>query len=215
MGNERERVPRQTLDFWRDELSEWMPAPAFRNRVENIVRAMPRHIFFGQGGLAFLRDAWVAGRVATALTSDLVRLIPDRRPDFEIQTGQRVEQFEATEADMDGRRRGDELDIPRLEPDPVENWRRRFEAIPAALDRVIRKKVAKPYSPHVNLVIYVNLGCYGAYVSEGLPILRAGTALAKEKFKSVFALWEGTLYRFWADGNATFDRWPCARTDDF
>ena len=48
---------------------------------------------------------------------------------------------------MDGRRRGDEIEVPSLEPDPVENWRRRFEAIPAALNRVVTKKMAKDYPP--------------------------------------------------------------------
>jgi hypothetical protein len=145
----------------------------------------------------------------------MVRLISSDRPDFEIQTGERIEQFEATEADMDDRRRGDEPDDLCPRPDSVENWRARFEAIPAALDRVVAKKLKKNYSPEVSLAIYVNLGCYGAYVEEGLPILRDRTAPAKTNFKRVFVLWEGSLYKFWEDGKLKFEKWPHIPPENF
>jgi hypothetical protein len=80
---------------------------------------------------------------------------------------------------------------------------------------VITKKLTKDYQPDVSLVIYVNLGCYGAYLSEGMPILREGTSPAKHKFKTVFVLWEGNLYKFWEDGKGVFENWQYARLDDF
>lgn len=199
----------------RQELSAWTQPTAFRNRIEEILRPIPRRVFIQQAGLTFLRDAWIASRVATALSSDSVRLIPDHRPDFELQRSGQPQQFEATEADRDGRRRGDEPDDPTPRDDPVEDWRKRFEAIPAALDRVITKKLSKDYPPGVSLVVYVNLGCYGAYVREGPPMLQRCTSPAKQKFKSVFAIWEGTLYRFWDSGRSSFARWPNAQADDF
>jgi hypothetical protein len=79
--------------------------------------------------------------------------------------------------------------------------------IPAALDRVVAKKLEKDYPREVNLAIYVNLGCYGAYVEEGLPILRDHTAAARIKFKSIFVLWEGCLYKFWEEGKSRFEKW--------
>jgi hypothetical protein len=162
-----------------------------------------------------VRDAWIASRVARALSSDMVRLVSAERPDFEIQIDGKIEQFEATEADMKGRRRGDEPDDLELRPDPVENWRRRFEAIPEALDRVVAKKLKKDYLPEVNLAIYVNLGCYGAYIREGLPIIRDHTAPARTKFKRIFVLWEGCLYKFWEDGKYQFEKRQAAPPEDF
>jgi hypothetical protein len=209
------RIPKGTLLTWAADLSEWTQTAVFRARIDQIAQAIPRSIFFGQGGLTFLRDAWIASRVASALPSDMVRLVSVDRPDFEIQTDGQIEQFEATEADKDGRRRGDEPDDPSPQPDPVENWRERFEAIPAALDRVVAKKLNKSYSPQVNLAIYVNLGCYGAYVKEGLPILRDHTAPARTKFKRVFVLWEGCLYKFWEDGKSKFEKRQYIRLEDF
>lgn len=160
------RIPKDTLKSWETELSGWTQPSAFRARIDQITQTIPKRTFFGQGGLAFLRDAWIASRLVSALPSDMVRLVASDRPDFEIQTCERIEQFEATEADMDGRRRGDEPDDQFPQPDPVENWRQRFEAIPAALDRVVTKKLGKDYSSEINLAIYVNLGCYGAYVKR-------------------------------------------------
>ena len=209
------RIPRNTLVAWTSELSEWAPTDVFRAHIDQIAQAIPRNTFFGQGGLAFLRDAWIASRVAGALPSDMVRLVSSERPDFEIQIDGQIEQFEATEADIEGRRRGDEPDDPYPQPDPVENWRRRFEAIPEALDRVVAKKLKKDYLPEVNLAIYVNLGCYGAYVKEGLPILRDHTAPARTKFKRVFVLWEGCLYKFWEEGKYQFEKWQYVRPEDF
>ena len=210
-----DRIPKQTLDAWKAEFCEWTPPIVFRDRIDEVLLSISRRTLPPQAGLTFLRDAWIASRVADALSSDTVWLVSDLRPDFEIQSKGKIGQFEATEADMDDRRRGDEPDDPHLRQDPVENWRKRFEAIPAALDRVIAKKIDKEYQPHVSLVTYVNLGCYGAYVGEGLPILRDGTSPAKDKFKRVFALWEGSLYRFWEDGIHSFEKWQAARLRDF
>jgi len=209
------RIQRNTLVAWTNELSEWTPTEVFRAHIDQIAQAIPRNTFFGQGGLTFLRDAWIASRVARALSSDMVRLVSAERPDFEIQIDGKIEQFEATEADMKGRRRGDEPDDLELRPDPVENWRRRFEAIPEALDRVVAKKLKKDYLPEVNLAIYVNLGCYGAYIREGLPIIRDHTAPARTKFKRVFVLWEGCLYKFWEDGKYQFEKRQAAPPEDF
>jgi hypothetical protein len=209
-------IPRETLEVWRAELSDWARPEIFRSRVAELIVPLFRDgLFFRQAGLTFLRDAWIAGRVATALSSDSVRLIPDERPDFEIKCDGRIQQFEATEADMDGRRRGAEPEQLGPQPDPVENWRRRFEAIPKALNRVVAKKVSKEYPLSVSLVIYVNLGCYGAYVDEGLPILRQGTAPAREKFKLVLVMWEGILYKFWENGESVFEKWQFAHANDF
>jgi len=173
------RIPKRALGTWRAELSDWTQPLAFGRHADEIVHSVHRDIFFNQAGLTFLRDAWIASRVAYALSPESVRLVPDARPDFEIRSTGEIQQFEATKADDDERRRDAESERPDLEPDPVENWRKRFEAIPTALNRVITKKLTKDYQSDVSLVIYLNLGCYGAYVSQGVPILCEGASLAK------------------------------------
>jgi hypothetical protein len=151
------RISKSTLVAWANELSAWTPTDVFRARIDQMAQTIPRRTFFRQAGLTFLREAWIASRTAYALSSDVVRLVSFQRPDFETQTNGQIQQFEATEADIEGRRRGDEPDDPFPRMDPVEDWRRRFESIPAALDRVVAKKLRKQYLPEVDLVIYVNL----------------------------------------------------------
>jgi hypothetical protein len=209
------RIQKDVLVEWRTELSQWTAPEAFRTRIDQLAHGIPRSTFFRQAGLTFVRDAWIASRVASALSSTMVRLIASERPDFEIELDRQILQFKATEADIEGRRRGDEPDDPYPRMDPVENWRKRFEAIPPALDRVVAKKTEKDYAPEVNLVIYVNLGCYGAYVEEGLPILQDHTAAARDKFKGVFVLWESDLYKFWENGNSIFKKWKYVSPEDF
>ena len=83
-----------------------------------------------------------------------------------------------------------------------------------ALDRVISKKLTKDYPPQTDLAINVNLGCYGAYLEEGLPIFRDHTASARFKFNRVHILWEGSLHRFWEQGEYRYERRHYDRRED-
>src|SRR5271154_6179475 len=91
------------VPHWKTELSEWMKPSAFRERIDEIADSIPRRTFFRQAGLTFLREAWIASRVADSMPSGAVRLVSSVRPDFEIRSSGQIHQFEATEADMEGR----------------------------------------------------------------------------------------------------------------
>jgi len=65
------------------------------------------------------------------------------------------------------------------------------------------------------LAIYVNLGCYGAYLEEGMSVLRDHTAPARMKFNRVYVLWEGRLYKFWEQGENRYERWRYDCLSDF
>lgn len=203
-----QRISKDTLASWRADLTEWAPPDIFSARVQNL-KTLPtvRHIFFKQAGLTFLRDAWLGARVAMKLGADQIRLCPERRPDFEIKIGNEVRRYEATEADMPGRRRGNEPTAPDIQEDRVEEWRRRFEAIEPAVTAVVAKKIAKKYDANTRLLIYVNLGCYGAYLDEGVTVLAEATSSAKDTFSEVLALWEGNLYSFWSAGKYALQIW--------
>jgi hypothetical protein len=209
------KIESATLDVWRNRLLAWTDSEIFRSRVDEFMRSPElRAALFRQGGLTFLRDAWVAARIATALSAKEVRLCTGERPDFELHFDNETRQFEVTEADMPGRRRGEESTEPKLEEDAVEDWRKRFEAIPDSLKAVIEKKLEKQYSADISLVVYLNLGSFGVYRNEGLPILRDCTLAAKDAFKEIMVFWEGTLFRFWKDGRYSFAKWESARLND-
>src|SRR5690242_17532310 len=93
-------------------LCEWHTPAEMTAYVTAVNDEMSSADFFGQGGVAFLRDAWLAGEFGRHRQSSLVRLIPkhEQWPDFEAQIGGRTEQVECVEADIPGRKRGDEYE---------------------------------------------------------------------------------------------------------
>jgi hypothetical protein len=110
------------------------------------------------------------------------------------------------EADLDGRRRGDEYrDWAKnkfvARADPSDAWEKRRDEFPFAIERVVRKKVEKKqagkYDDTVSLLIYVNLGTYGLWREELELALIERTRLAADQFHSVWAWWDGRLYRCW------------------
>jgi hypothetical protein len=211
------RIPQPIVDGWRRELAVPTNADQFRSRVDEILSPISGATLFNQGGLQFLREAHIASRVATALSADSVKLINDTWPDFEIRCQREERLFEVTEADMIGRRRGEEYlnDNGEIEEDSVEEWRTRLEAIPATLSSVISKKLAKNYPRNASLVVFVNLDCWGAYLSEGRTLLYCGTRQAKDAFVEVFALWEGRLLSLWKNGQMSVRVWNSSRLADF
>jgi hypothetical protein len=126
--------------------------------VSAVNDAMGSANFFRQGGVEFLRDAWVAAEFGRHRQSSSVRLVSerDRWPDFETRGGGTIERVECAEADIPGRRRGDEYrraekraaDGGRIvEDDPIEDWVARADQVPAALSAVVAAKSAKLYGP--------------------------------------------------------------------
>jgi hypothetical protein len=105
-------------------LVEWQTPQAMHSLVEAAMSGLGSTNLFNQGGLAFLRDAWIAAEFGSQRNSEKVRLLPDIWPDFELQFAGRLESFEAVEADDPARRRGLEYrhGIDEIEDDTVEDW---------------------------------------------------------------------------------------------
>jgi hypothetical protein len=212
-----EAISRDTLRVWEAELQRPTEPAAFRSRVDEIHKGIGGKTFFNQPSVQFLRDAWIGARVATAMGAEHVRVWEGNQPDFEVVVGGQALLFEATEADKPGRKRGDEYlqNEQKMEPDPASEWRKRFEIIPAAVETAVSKKLGKHalYPAGTNLIVLVNLGCYRAYLREGIPLLYRHTSLAKNAFKGVYVLWEGSLYHCWDDGRPA-DRFWSTRDEE-
>ena len=152
-----------------------------------------------------LLDAWIAGEF-TAIRNTFerckVRLIRDDFPDFEVQLEHGEERFEATEADKNGRRRGDEFreaeEKRRSGQSPArdaEYDQLRTYAI-SAITRAIARKVNKCYSEKVNLIVYVNIF---QFFCEPLSVemIRTITEPGREHFTSIWLLWNTKAIRAW------------------
>jgi hypothetical protein len=165
--------------------------------------------FFCQGGVEFLRDAWLAAEFGRHRQSSLVRLVPEREqwPDFEAQGGSGVERVECVEANVPGRRRGDEYrDAEKrtakgavtVENDPIEDWIARADQVPVALSAAIATKVGKNYAGHASLLVYLNIGEFGIRQAEIEAAMTPAVTPALPYFQRAWLLWKARLYGPWA-----------------
>lgn len=193
------RLSRDEIADLKKRLAEWQTPVTMRDHVGTTMDDLGLKNLFNQSGLEFLRDAWTAAEFGEVRNADRVRLVPDDWPGFELLFDNRVEAFEAVEADEPERQRGVEYRqrVGVVEDDPVEDWIARAEQASAWLEAACRKKVAKRYGPRTNLVIYLNLCEYGVRQSEVEACLRSATEPAKDAFDAVWVLWKEWAYPVW------------------
>ena len=175
------------------------------NLVDDAMDRLGSVDLFNQGGLAFLRDAWIAAEFAQIREAGHVRLVADTWPDFELKKNSQIEQFEAVEADAPERRRGDEFrdGIWEIKQDTMEDWIARAEQAPAWLEFACRKKANKRYDPRANLIIYLNLSEHGIRQKEVESSFPTATAAVKNSFDAVWVLWKKQAYLVWKSGEAS------------
>lgn len=199
-----ERLSKSEISELKGRLAKWQPPGAMEELYDDTVHRIGSVNLFNQGGLAFLRDAYVAAEFGKARNIDKVRLVSDTWPDFELLIGDHIEPFEAVEADEPGRQRGVEYrdDDGEVQEDTVEDWVARAEQAPAWLDAACRKKAAKRYGSRANLVIYLNMNEFGVRHSEVISCFPHATRAVKADFEAVWVLWKGQAYRVWRQSNA-------------
>ncbi|MCV9935591.1 hypothetical protein OIU35_04380 [Boseaceae bacterium BT-24-1] len=194
---------------WRLRLEKPMPPDAMIRLVEEL-RDILQGRMLVQAGLAFIRDAWTAGKFAQARGADAVRLWPGDRPDCELTFDGKRELFEIVEADQPGRQRSAEYrtlvqraergEPTTVEEDPVEDWIARAANGPKMIMDAAMKKAAKGYDPNISLLIYLNLGEYGIRRREIEEAMQPSTTSAKDSFYEVWVLWQGAAYSLWRVG---------------
>jgi len=191
-------TPEEIADL-KKHLVEWQTPQAMHSLVEATMSSLGSTNLFNQGGLAFLRDAWIASEFGSQRNAEKVRLVPDNWPDFELQASGHLEAFEAVEADDPARRRGLEYrqGIDEVEDDPVEDWIARAAQAPTWLEAACQKKAGKRYSERANLVILLNLSEYGIRQAEVEGCLKSATKTVKSAFETVWVLWKKRSYRVW------------------
>jgi hypothetical protein len=186
-------------------LTDWRTPADMASYVASVNCEMGSRAFLAQPGTEFLREAWLAAEFGRHRQSEAVRLVaPEAQwPDFEAQAGGKIDRVECAEADVPGRKRGNEykkLEIQlemggsAVENDPVDNWLERAALIPAALDLIVVNKSAKNYAERVDLLIYLNIGEYGLRQAETEIVIARAIGQATSSFARVWVLWKDRLY---------------------
>jgi hypothetical protein len=162
-----------------------------------------------RSGFDFFRDAVTASEFATARRVPRVRLCSADRPDFEIETPDGHQLFEAVEADAEGRERGKEYEklLPLLDAgelvfedeDPVETALT-GEAASKALRRAAEAKANKGYDPTISLVIRLNPFDFDINHAAIVACMADATEPAAHCFAEVWVLWKRVAYPLWKAG---------------
>jgi hypothetical protein len=201
-GDTRENMPRldnKDLKEHRLALEAWQRPEELLARADAIMDQMGKADFFNQSGLAFVREAWAAGKFGIERGVDAARLAPDAFPDFELRVGSAVEGWEFTEADDERRRRGEEMSAGKGRDGDYLNV---VERAPEELERVCQTKARKRYGEKVRLLVLLNIPSYGARQQETIESFRPSTAPAKDVFSEVWVLWNSRAYPVWRNGRA-------------
>lgn len=192
------RLTRERIGDLKQRLAQWQAPEEMMRLVEPINSTT----LFNQGGLAFLRDAWIAAEFGRIRKAERVRLVDDAWPDFELELDGQNERYEAAEVDDPARRRGDEYrnNTRGVEHDPVEDWIARAEQTPAWIAEVCQKKADKRYQGRANLVIYLNVGEYGIRQKQIEGCFPSATSAVKDHFDAAWILWKAKAYCVWVGG---------------
>jgi hypothetical protein len=204
------RLTKTELTDHRAWLSDWRTPADMAAYVSAVNDAMGSAGFFRQSGVEFLRDAWLAAEFGRHRQSSSVRLVPEREqwPDFEAWAGDVTERVECAEADVPGRRRGDEHRAaeartangqPNLEHDPIEDWIARADEALAALAATIATKVGKHYAGRASLLVYLNIGEFGIRQVEIETAMAPAVAPALPYLRRVWILWKARLHGPWTE----------------
>lgn len=208
------RLTNEEIERHQNWLSEWHSPAEMLAYVREVNEQTGRY-FLIQAGLAFLRDAWSAATFGNIRGASLIRLVDGEWPDFELRFVDSVEPFECTEADVPGRKRGQEFraaeeqagpDGLYLEDDPVEDWIARAETAPEALRIAAERKTSKRYSRKAHLLIYLNISEFGIRQEEIEGCFLDSTKPAKDAFYTVWILWKATAYKVWDGGRSSAER---------
>jgi hypothetical protein len=202
------RLTETELTHHRGWLSDWHSPADVAAYVSAVNHAMSPADFFSQGGVGFLRDAWLAAEFGRHRQSSAVRLVPEREqwPDFEARDGDVIERVECAEADLPDRRRGNEYREterrnadggPVIVDDPIEDWTARADQAQAALFAAVTTKIGKLYAGRVSLLIYLNIGEFGARQAEIEAAMASAVAPALPHFSRAWVLRNAQLYGPW------------------
>jgi hypothetical protein len=190
------KVP--ALNKWKSDLERWTFTGEFTAYVEAISGEMGGELLAAQGA-GFFRDAQIAAWFAEHRSATRVHLLETDRPDFEIEVDGTCFQYEATEADVEGRKRGDEYREPTPSGSifsPEKEW-----LIPAdaekALRRAATKKANRKYGSTCGLVIFLNPGAFPSHISEIKSLMKSATEPAKDFFADIWVLWMGESQKTW------------------
>lgn len=161
------------------------------------------HLFHlaGQGGAQSWREMHCAVEAARIVGAEVVRLVIEDRPDFEMRLSGETVPCELVEVIKPGRRLGQEMTeladlhnagelLPPEHFDPDEE----LIALGPALRIALEKKCAKGYPPKTVLVVRLQLSLFPSQDVAAQKIVQEAVSSAVKQFRAVIVIYgEGRL----------------------
>ncbi|MBM3568885.1 MAG: hypothetical protein FJX46_09035 [Alphaproteobacteria bacterium] len=207
-----ERFSKEEISQHRGWLQKWRAPGRMLEYVDNLMDRLGSENLFTQAGVGFVREAWIAGKFGAGRGVEAVRLVADQWPDFEICQNATVQKFEATEADLPGRRRGAQYRaaarkaaqgaslVKHVSLGNSIEW---ADQVSAILKSACGRKLESEYAGRTGLVIYLNsISVYGIRQREIEDCFQSATRCAKDAFQEIWILCSDTAYLVWNDGQA-------------
>lgn len=183
---------------WQKELCVVQPPDKFLSRVTEMMEEVGDKELFKQGGLQFLLDASIAGYFAKGVDAETVQLIDDEWPDFRILSNGKPRNFESTEVDIRGRKRGDEYKAapPPASEVPIGEYRGEYLDW---IEKAVSAKARKNYDSTSNcsLMIYLNFQIGIVDPKEMRSECQAVTKDARNIFDEIWLLHGTTPIKIW------------------
>jgi hypothetical protein len=147
-----------------EDLAQWHLPIDFRRVVHNLFQRCPRS-GVQRATATILAGRMDVGKIRSLQSVDQIRLAgpSEQWPDGYVKIGRMIANVEATIALMPVRKMWKEHQVDKgtWSHDRIENWIKRADAIPGALEEAITRKIAKQYSSRKWLVIYMNINEWG------------------------------------------------------
>lgn len=173
------------------ELARWQSPAKFQECVASFMSPIPSKELFNSPKLSFVLDAWVLAEFAVLKKVERVRLADkhEQWPDGYIDENRKIEVTSVMEP---GRRLGDEYRTAGgvVEDDPGEDWHKRVDTIPVALNAGLARKAAKRYGSKADLLVYLNIGEFGIRQKEIESVIAATKMKYLETFDRIHVLWK-------------------------
>jgi hypothetical protein len=182
----------------RRELSRWQSPDDFTAKVDALDEKIKSSELFNIPQLGFFRDAWVLASFARHKPARKVRLAGPREewPDGQVELLGKILNVEITEADVPGRRRGDEYKTEGvLQSDgTVLDWASRSRLIPELLKQAIERKARRKYAPLPTLIVDLNVNEFGIRQAESELAVLAAKEHHSASFDGLYILRKDKLY---------------------
>jgi hypothetical protein len=167
--------------------------------ITNAIRAnfpLQRSAFVTHREAKGLREIWVLAKCADLISISEIKLNAEDPPDGYVKRQGEEFPAEVLEIIEPGRKRNLEFgpNAPEISMDPGENWVRRANAIPGALEAGIGKKKTKTYPQTTELFVYLNIYEYGIRQKEIEEKILFTLAKPIAPFAAIYVRWKGKIY---------------------